>query len=57
MVKSIWILLAIVAYYNYEMSHKDVKTAFLNRNFQMESVYKTQPEGFTYKDGMKVYKA
>ena len=34
MMKSIRILLAIVAYYNYEMWHKDVKIAFLNRNFQ-----------------------
>ena len=34
MVKSIRILLAIIAYYNYEMWHIDVKTAFLNRNFQ-----------------------
>ena len=36
MVKSIRILLTIVAFYNYEMWHIDVKTAFLNRNFQME---------------------
>ena len=57
MVKSIRILLAIVAYYKYEMWHKDVNTAFLNRNFQKGVYIKTQPEGFTYKDGTKARKA
>ena len=43
--KSIRILLAIVAYYDYEIWQMDVKTAFLNENL-LEDVYMTQPEGF-----------
>ena len=45
MLKSIRILLAIVAYYDYEIWQMDVKTAFLNGNL-LEDVYMTQPEGF-----------
>ena len=45
MLKSIRILLAIVAYYDYEIWKMDVKTAFLNGNL-LEDVYMTQPEGF-----------
>ena len=45
MLKSIRILLAIVAYYDYEIWQMDVKTAFLNENL-LEEVYMTQPEGF-----------
>ena len=45
MLKSIKILLAIAAYYNYEIKQMDVKTAFLNDNLE-EEVYMTQPEGF-----------
>ena len=45
MLKSIRILLAITAYYDYEIWKMDVKTAFLNMNLQ-EDVYMTQPEGF-----------
>ena len=45
MLKSIRILLAIAAYYDYEIWQMDVKTAFLNRNL-LEDVYMTQPEGF-----------
>ncbi|KAK8943207.1 hypothetical protein KSP39_PZI008734 [Platanthera zijinensis] len=45
MVKSIRILLAIAAYYDYEIWQMDVKTAFLNGNL-LEEVYMTQPEGF-----------
>ena len=45
MLKSIRILLAIAAYYDYEIWQMDVKTAFLNGNLS-EDVYKTQPEGF-----------
>ncbi len=41
MVKSIRILLAIAAYYDYEIWQIDVKTAFLNRNFARGSVYDT----------------
>ena len=45
MLKSIRILLAIAAYYDYEIWQMDVKTAFLNENL-LEDVYMTQPEGF-----------
>ena len=45
MLKSIRILLAIVAFYDYEIWQMDVKTAFLNV-FLEEDVYMTQPEGF-----------
>ena len=38
MLKSIRILLAIVAYYDYENWKMDVKTTFLNRNL-LEDVY------------------
>ena len=49
MIKSIRILLAIAAYYDYEIWQMDVKTAFLNGNLQ-EDVYMTQPEGFVDPD-------
>jgi hypothetical protein len=45
MLKSVRILLAIAAYYNYEIWQMDVKTAFLNGHLS-EDVYMTQPEGF-----------
>ena len=45
MLKSIRILLAIAAYYNYEIWQMDVKTTFLNGKL-LEDVYMTQPEGF-----------
>ena len=45
MLKSIRILLAIAAYYDYEIWQMDVKTAFLNGHLD-EDVYMTQPEGF-----------
>ena len=45
MLKSIRIILAIAAYYDYEIWQMDVKTAFLNGNL-LEDVYMTQPEGF-----------
>ena len=47
--KSIRILLAIVAYYDYEIWQMDVKTAFLNGNL-IENVYMTQPEGFVHSE-------
>ena len=47
MLKSIRILMAIAAYYNYEIWQMDVKTAFLNGNL-LEDVYMTQPEGFAH---------
>ena len=40
MLKSIKILLAIVAYYDYEIWQMDVKTVFLNDNLEKE-VYMT----------------
>ncbi|KZV36157.1 hypothetical protein F511_20289 [Dorcoceras hygrometricum] len=46
MFKSIRILLAIAAWYDYEIWQMDVKTAFLNGNIK-EEIYMTQPEGFT----------
>ena len=45
MVKSIKILLAISAYYDYKIWQMDVKTAFLNGSLE-EDVYLIQPEGF-----------
>jgi hypothetical protein len=45
MLKSIRILLAIAAYFDYEIWHMDVKTAFLNGNTE-EELYMVQPEGF-----------
>ena len=45
MLKSTKVLLAIAAYYDYEICQMDVKTAFLNGNL-LEDVYMTQPEGF-----------
>jgi hypothetical protein len=45
MLKSVQILLAIVAYFNYEICKMDVKIAFLNGNLTKD-VYMTQPEGF-----------
>nr|GEX92874.1 hypothetical protein [Tanacetum cinerariifolium] len=44
-IRAIWILIAIAAYYDYEMWQIDVKTAFLNRHLSKE-VYIEQPEGF-----------
>ena len=45
MLKSIWIILAIAAYFNYEIWQMDVKTTFLNGNLT-EDVYMMHPEGF-----------
>ncbi|KAL0378584.1 UNVERIFIED_CONTAM: hypothetical protein Sradi_3163900 [Sesamum radiatum] len=46
MAKSIRILLAIAAWYNYEIWQMDVKTAFLN-GFVEEEIFMDQLEGFT----------
>ena len=51
MVKSIRILLAIAAHYDYEIWQMDVKTAFLNGNLE-EDLYMDQPEGFVSKDNI-----
>ena len=45
MLKSVQIILAIAAYFDYEIWQMDVKTAFLNGNLT-EDVYMMQPEGF-----------
>ena len=45
MLKSIRILMAISAYFNYEIWQMDVKTAFLNGK-SIEDVYMVQPDGF-----------
>ena len=56
MLKSIRILLAIAAYFDYEIWQMDVKTAFLNGNIE-EELYMVQPEGFVDpKDAGKVCK-
>src|SRR3954463_10717899 len=56
MLKSVRILLAIAAYFDYEIWQMDVKTAFLNGNLE-ENVYMIQPEGFVApKDAGKVCK-
>ncbi|GKA30230.1 retrotransposon protein, putative, ty1-copia subclass [Tanacetum coccineum] len=44
-IRSIRILIAIVAFYDYEIWQMDVKTAFLNEHL-FEEVYMVQPEGF-----------
>jgi hypothetical protein len=55
-VKSIQVLLAIAAYFNYEIWQMDVKTAFLNGNIE-EELYMVQPEGFVDpKDANKICK-
>ncbi|KAL0462292.1 UNVERIFIED_CONTAM: hypothetical protein Slati_0116800 [Sesamum latifolium] len=46
MAKSIRILLAIAAWYDYKIWQMDVKTAFLN-GFVEEEIFMDQPKGFT----------
>nr|GEX62841.1 retrotransposon protein, putative, Ty1-copia subclass [Tanacetum cinerariifolium] len=46
-IRSIRILIAITAYYDYEIWKMDVKTAFLN-GYLSEEVYMEQPKGFVY---------
>ena len=45
MLKSVRIMLAIAAFYNYGIWQMDVKTAFLN-GYIKEELYMKQPEGF-----------
>jgi len=45
MLKSVRIILAVAAYFDYEIWRMDVKTTFLNGNLT-EDVYMMQPEGF-----------
>nr|GEV86619.1 hypothetical protein [Tanacetum cinerariifolium] len=44
-IRAIRILIAIAAYYDYEICQMDVKTAFLNGHLS-EKIYIEQPEGF-----------
>src|SRR4051812_7541943 len=54
MLKSVRIMLAIAAYFDYEIWQMDVKTAFLNGNI-VEELYIIQPKGFVDpKDSNKV---
>src|SRR4051812_44940713 len=56
MLKSVRVLLAIAAYFDYEIWQMDVKTAFLNGNIE-EELYMVQPQGFVNpKDAGKVCK-
>ncbi|KAK4389847.1 hypothetical protein Sango_2321700 [Sesamum angolense] len=56
MAKSIWILLAIAAWYDYETWQMDVKIAFLNGYIEKE-IFIDQPEGFTsVREEQKVYR-
>ena len=48
MLKSIRILLAIAAYFDYEIWQMDVKTAFLN-GYLEGTIYIDQPEGYIEK--------
>ena len=52
MLKSVRILLAIAAFYDYDIWQMDVKTAFLN-GFLKEELYTMQPECFVDPKGAK----
>ena len=52
MLKSVRIMLAIAAFYDYEIWQMDVKTAFLN-GYLKEELYIMQPEGFVDPKGAK----
>ncbi|GKF36736.1 retrotransposon protein, putative, ty1-copia subclass [Tanacetum coccineum] len=45
-IRAIRILIAIAAYYDYEIWKMDVKTAFFLNEYLSEEVYMEQPEGF-----------
>ena len=55
MLKSIRILLAIAAHYDYEVWQMDVKTAFLN-GYIKENIFMEQPKGFESEESSKVCK-
>ena len=42
------IIIALVAHYDLELHHMDVKTTFLNRDLE-ENIYMAQPKGFVMK--------
>ena len=52
MLKSIRILLSIMAHLDYEIWQMDVKTAFLNGHFE-EDIYMMQSDGFVEKPRAK----
>ena len=52
MIKSIRILLSIVAHMDYEIWQMDVKRTFLNESLD-ETIYMVQPEGFIAKGKKK----
>ena len=54
MLKSVRIMLAIAAFYDYEIWQMDVKTAFLN-GFLEEELYMMHPEGFVNPKDAKRY--
>ena len=54
MLKSVRIILAIAAYFDYEIWRMDVKTAFLNGNLT-EDMYMMQPEGLSIQPMLKKY--
>nr|GEW91686.1 retrotransposon protein, putative, Ty1-copia subclass [Tanacetum cinerariifolium] len=55
-IRAIRILIAIVAYYDYEILQMDVKTTFLN-GYHNEEVYMEQPEGkAAYIPEIKIYR-
>ena len=51
--KSIWIMLALAAYLDYEIWHMVIQTTFLNGELD-EEVYMIQPKGFTSTNKSKV---
>ena len=51
MLKSVRIMLAVAAFYDYEIWQMDVKTAFLN-GFLEEELYMMQPEVFVNPKGV-----
>ena len=54
MLKSVRIILAIAAYFDYEIWQMDVKTAFLNGNLT-EDVYMMQLEGLSIRPMLERY--
>ena len=53
MLKSVRIMLAIAAFYDYEIWQMDVKIAFLN-GYLKEELYMMQPEGFVDPKGANI---
>ena len=54
MLKSVRIILAIIAYFDYEIWQMDVKTAFLNGNLT-EDVYMMQPRVLSIRPMLERY--